>query len=54
MGRTIDEKAKNEVLQVEGDAYFERNLTDGKIEISKGCMLLDEFLSKNISGGAIP
>lgn len=50
MGRTIREKAKNEVLQGEGDAYFERNLTDGKIEIAKGCMLLDEFLSENISG----
>ena len=50
MENTIREKAKNEVLHKEGDAYFERNLTNGKIELAKGCMLLDEFLSENISG----
>ena len=52
MENTIREKAKNEVLHKEGDAYFERNLTNGKIELAKGCMLLDEFLSENISGGS--
>ncbi len=40
----LRENAKEEVLKNEGNAYFQRNMRDGKIEIAKGCMLFDEFL----------
>ena len=42
----LRENAKEEVLKSEGNAYFQRNLKDGKIEIAKGCLLFDEFLEK--------
>ena len=35
----LRENAKEEVLKNEGNAYFQRNMRDGKIEIAKGCML---------------
>lgn len=44
----MNETAKDEVLKGEGDAYFKRNLHNGKMEIAKGCVLFEEFLSKNV------
>ena len=40
----LSENAKEEVLKSEGNAYFQRNLKNGEIEIAKGCILFDEFL----------
>lgn len=42
------ENAKQEVLRSEGDAYFLRNTEQtGKIKLSHGAYLLDEFLANN-------
>lgn len=40
------ENAKEEMLKREGDAWFERNLTEDDMKISEGCLLFDEFLEK--------
>lgn len=41
----IHENAKDEVLHQEGNSYFERNLKNGKIDVSIGCQLFGDFLN---------
>lgn len=45
------EQAREEMMSGEANAYFERNLSDGQIQVGMGCKLLDEFLAKIYSGG---
>lgn len=54
----MSENAKIEILNGEGDLYFERNMKNfgGKIEVAIGCKLFEEFLyttthNEKIGGG---
>ena len=50
----MNENAKYEVLNGEGDSYFERNVqsTNGKIEVATGCRLFEDFLNNYVQTGA--
>lgn len=49
----MNENAKYEVLNGEGDSYFERNVknTNGKIEVATGCRLFEDFLNNYVQNG---
>ena len=53
VNQKMNENAKYEVLNGEGDSYFERNVknANGKIEVATGCRLFEDFLNNYVQTG---